>query len=237
MGGVTSDRKVLAALREQVRADLSLGFFPHQRPPSQQFAEHTNRIFAVTIGRADSTRGRLAYESPADEVELLELMETARGLLNGDWSVQRLQHFCYGECCKGQKLEVCVERCVALLAHLVFRRLGAKVPASNRWYTFAPSLCTQSLGLLCHGILRRVIFACAFGGFDAELEAEYAENSAMAWKSYVTRKHRTSADFLADYPENAQVLAIACVVTEPVDKLSARLQHLDHHSCSAQESI
>ncbi len=225
----------MAVLRQMLREDLSVGFFPRQQPPPQNEI-HTKRILSATAGRADFARGRNQFESPADTREFDQLSYAALNLLNGDWRQQRVEHFCFLEnCCDGHKVDVCVERCTALLAELVFNRLGEKVPAANRWHTLAPTLCSQSLGLFCHGVLRRVIHGCAFGSYDDQLQAEHPEGSAMAFQAYVTHKHRTAADFFTDYPHNAQLLGIAVVVTEAVDKLSARLQHLDHHSCSAQE--
>ena len=55
-----------------------------------------------------------------------------------------------------------------------------------------------------------------------------------SWKEYCSKKERDSAEFLGDMPRTAQVLTMAVVATEPVDKLSARLQHLDAHSDSLQ---
>eukprot|EP00972_Heterocapsa_arctica_P104909 15460409-Heterocapsa_arctica.AAC.1 len=45
---------------------------------------------------------------------------------------------------------------LALLTRAVFRDLGSKVPSITRWYTFAPSLERQGLGLMLHNVLARV---------------------------------------------------------------------------------
>jgi hypothetical protein len=52
---------------------------------------------------------------------------------------------------------------VSLLNELIFRDLGSKVPAANKWYTFAPSLEVQALGSLTHGLLGRVVARLAEG--------------------------------------------------------------------------
>ena len=58
-----------------------------------------------------------------------------------------------------------------------------------------------------------------------------------SWKEYCSKKERDSAEFLGDMPRTAQVLTMAVVATEPVGKLSARLQHLDAHSDSLREVL
>ena len=48
-----------------------------------------------------------------------------------------------------------------------------------------------------------------------------------SYKQYCAAKERQSAEYLRDFPKNARDLGIAAVCTVPVDRLSARLQHLD----------
>jgi hypothetical protein len=125
---------------------------------------------------------------------------------------------------------------VAVLCQAIFNRLGCKVPAANRWYTFPVALCTQALGLMCHGILHKVVAASSLGIFKEELAADM-DYPNQSYKQYCAGKERQATDFLTDFPENVILLANAVVTSEPLDKLSNRLQHLDTCGRAWQEVI
>ncbi len=117
---------------------------------------------------------------------------------------------------------------MAILNEMVISQLGALIPAANRWYTFAPSLEVQALGLLVHGFMAKVTQRLTLGtnvappAGDDDDEAD----AATDYKVYLSRKQRQSQAFLCE-PETPKLIAVAIAVTEPCDRLSSRMQHLD----------
>ena len=107
---------------------------------------------------------------------------------------------------------------VAVLCQAIFNRLGCKVPAANRWF----ALFTQALGLMCHGILHKVVAASSLGMFKEELAADM-DDPNQSYEQYCAGKERQATYVLTDFPENVILLANAVVTSEPLDKLSNRL--------------
>jgi hypothetical protein len=54
---------------------------------------------------------------------------------------------------------------------------------------------------------------------------------------YATRKEKVASDFMLGDTSTDKLLSVACIVTEPLDVLSSRLQHLDHETYSAQDRL
>ena len=81
------------------------------------------------------------------------------------------------------------------------------------------------------------MLAVSSGRVEKSSLTEQMQEPESSWNEYCSKKERDSAEFLGDMPRTAQVLAMAVVATEPVDKLSARLQHLDAHSDSLREVL
>jgi hypothetical protein len=205
------------------------GFFRnHTLEPS--FAVHTAALLELTLLRHGHTRARTEIESPLPPISDT-IIEELTSVLNGDWRSPRLQHFCRGQCCRGGDVDVCVERVLAVLTPLLLDRLGERVPSANRWHTFGPALETQGFGLVCHNILVRLSEVIAkLPNATPDLAA--AED--MSFQAYRAAKDRRAGSFLQD-PLSSRVVGLACATTEPIDKLSARLQHLDHTSHSVTE--
>ncbi len=94
------------ALELLVARDLSVGFFRGQAPPAE-YRVHCGRVLQLTILRHRFTRGRYEWESPILFSEVDELCHSLMGLLNGDWRVCCIQHYCYlPGCCDGGSVKV-----------------------------------------------------------------------------------------------------------------------------------
>ena len=166
-----------------------------------------------------------------------DLAEVMLGLLNGDWRRQGLEHYCLRRgCCENRQVSACVNKMVSVLAEAVFNGLNSDIPAANRWYTFGPSMSTQCLGLMCHRVLARVIDLATTEALQEEpADADVADH-ALSFVELLGRKVKTSHEFLCE-AENEKLLCMATAVLEPVDKLSARLQHLDAHGSALAELV
>jgi hypothetical protein len=138
------------ALFAVVKADLEFGFFPRSRPhPS--YLEHNRGVLSISLLRSLDTRGRNEVESmSAADDALRGFSKTCLNLLNGDWRVSRVQHFCHEEgCCEGHNVEITAQRITALVTQVLFEPLSQRLPSQNRWYTFPRSLEVQRFGALC----------------------------------------------------------------------------------------
>ena len=114
--------------------------------------------------------------------------------------------------------------------------LQEDLPATNRWYTFAGSLEVQTLLSLLSGILPRVRRRARQHAAPAPEDAADLPDNELPYPAMRNQKDRKSAEFLcAD--STPMTLAVACVATEAVDKLSNRLQHLDHVGNSLGEAF
>ena len=146
--------------------------------------------------------------------------------------MQRVQHHCEDEaCCRGYSREVCIDIITSVLHKAWFDALGSYLPSTTRWYTLEPSLILQTGGMLCHGILTRVLLKL----FDVKDDDALERANASAWVVHANQKMKHSIGFMTDQPATLRVLSNALLVTEPLDKLSARLQHLDDAGHSLRE--
>ena len=113
-----------------------------------------------------------------------------------------VQHFCYRRgCCGNHNKQIAVDSIVGCLCSILFDKLGRKVPAANRWYTFAPSLEVQTFGLLCHQVLARVIQAASLTVWEREAIAEHLDHIAewsMSYSAYRDKKVETAIKFVFD---------------------------------------
>ena len=220
-------RHLLRTLRELVAEDLREGFHPHMQPPPE--SAHTKGLIEITALRAKvPTNEGPGAEQPAAADGLA--CEVAR-FFNGDWRSRRIQHYCYAAgCCQNHRRAAAVDRATALLAEFLLTPLSVGLPAENRWYTFGPTLALQAAGHLCHGVLPRLL-ARAFAHVGAAPPDVEGEDS---FHLHMTRKTKQCLEFHT-CPNSKQTLLVALLATQPVDRLSASCQHLDHHSGAARE--
>ncbi len=94
------------ALTAVVASDLRIGFFPGMRPPDD-FRRHNEQALELTVRRHLFTRARHECESPAADQQTEDLCATLLMVLNGDWRLPVLQHYCYlPGCCNGCNIQV-----------------------------------------------------------------------------------------------------------------------------------
>eukprot|EP00969_Alexandrium_andersonii_P301780 13339749-Alexandrium_andersonii.AAC.1 len=144
----------LRQLDNVIREDLQSGVYC-QSPPDH-FRGQSSQLLRMTLLRAKHVRGRSELESPAGVSDIDALADGLLEIFNGDWRRPCLQHFCRGSRCRcGGDREALLQIARSLLGAL-FSMLAAKLPATNRWYTFGPALASQSLLCLLHSVLPRV---------------------------------------------------------------------------------
>lgn len=165
-----------------------------------------------------------------------DLADNLLDVVNICWSDDAFGHCCYKPgCCDGQQKSVCVERMTALLVRAVLDRLGARIPAQNRWHTLSPTMCTQGLGVMLCRYLPRLMQALS------EVDEAPAEHDIPDWRlsyrEYCTKKSEVARVFLSDMPATGMLLAVACCVTEAPERLSARLQSADETGHSMHEML
>ena len=90
--------------------------------------------------------------------ELHALAQLLLDVLNGDWSLPRLQHWCVlPRCpCKG-RFETLVQLVVSLLYRAVIEPASSRTPAMIKWHTYAQSFEGGALGKMLCNILERVL--------------------------------------------------------------------------------
>ena len=224
---------MLSALKAIVTDDLATEFYPHSQPDAAA-QRHNWIVIEMTLLRERTTRARNESECPYDDENTMALASALHKLLNGDWTLPRVQHFCGDPtCCDGFSRSTCVEKVVSLLAEAWFGPLGKKLPAQNRWHTFGPTLQVQGGGHLCHAILPRVLARAL------RVEAGVGDNDDVdesSYQVYMNAKARKSKEF-NEGEHVVETLGIALLGSEPVDKISARMQHLDKEMSSLRELV
>ena len=148
-------RAQLSALAVLAKRDLQVGFVRGARPPPE-FRTHADTCLRYTLLRHRHTwaanPGDTEYETNG---ELDALVVSIHMLLNGNWRLAWIQHYCVEVCpCNGD-INVCADMIVAVLAEAVFIRIGRRVPALSRWSSFSPSLVSQALGFLISLVVPR----------------------------------------------------------------------------------
>lgn len=187
----------------------------------------------MTLLREAATRARSDREAnPKRHEERTELAQSLAKMLNGDWTVSRIQHYCHGNCPCRQNRAAAVDCLTSLLHQAWFAPLGVKVPSKTRWNTLGPSLALQAGGFACHQILNRTLARV----LKPTRVDENKANESSYHHVCNMRRHQ-SLDFVTTQPASSQCLLRALVGTEPLDKLSARLQFLDHAGMSMVEVV
>ena len=113
------------------------------------------------------------------------------------------------------------------IARAIFAELGRQC-ATNKWWTMGPSLDGQGIGFLLNQILPQVFTRA----LSAKATDEDISPTADDWTVYNMKTLKHALEVQAD-EETAKMFAVAVLVTEPLDLLSARLQHLDHQENGA----
>jgi hypothetical protein len=98
------------ALDILVRSDLQRGFFRGAKP-LPEWRVHARRVLELTLLRHRSTAARIPGEDNAQrrrrKSDTDELVELLLDLLNGNWCLGFLQHYCWRlGCCDGGSLKV-----------------------------------------------------------------------------------------------------------------------------------
>eukprot|EP00959_Pyramimonas_sp_CCMP1952_P208891 4369402-Pyramimonas_sp.AAC.1 len=132
--------------------------------------DHTaGGILKLNVDDWDAERGAdlmAAHDVDADEggdrelkddgnikyVGRLRAASMALRFLNGDWK-GRLTHYCAGCCADGDAARANV---ASALSQIVFGFAGTE-PSSSRWGSTTEALGEQCAGVLCHGVLPRVL--------------------------------------------------------------------------------
>ncbi len=231
--------RLLQALRQIIAEDLATGFFLGTPPPFEEY-QHTRQIAAATLLRSSIGRDGPCFQRTRDLVA--EVMR----MLNGDWRLAQVQHFCQGQgCCDGGRLQACIDRITALMVEALFGPMSKYIPACNRWYTFAPTLAVQAAGHLCHRILPRVLERALGAQVAAEAAAAANQGNALGaaedpedspFRIYVTRKRRAALAFHGA-PDTLETLCVASLAAAPLEKLSLTLQHLDAEGGSVVQVV
>ena len=115
---------------------------------------------------------------------------------------------------------------VAWFMEFIFERAGTQRPSVVRWYTFPESLAVQSLGFVCHEVMPRTLLRALVPEEEANADAADGDDEVSAWHIYANRKLKQCISFMED-PQAAETVCLATLLSMPVDRLSARLQHLD----------
>ncbi len=215
------------AVEDIVGSDLERGYFPQCRPPAA-----TLQRAAVLVDLTLRHHTRIAARHEDEDEDDPTTREMAR-LLNGNWSHVCIEHYCYERgCCGGHVREVAVARIVNVIMQGFLLSLGKDLPAANRWYTFSKHLARQTGAVLLHRVLPRALERAV------ELlgrQMVSADDDQDDWRSMVAKRLRSAQEFMADQPATAQLLSTALVISEPLDRLSARVQHLDAHGMTMAE--
>ncbi|CAK0826230.1 unnamed protein product, partial [Prorocentrum cordatum] len=211
------------ALDAVAKADLraGVGFFPGQMPPPR-LQNRNRRVLDGTLLRGLSTRGGAAVVGDLDR-ERLDLAESLLKFFNGDWTKNCLHHWCWEPgCCNGRSPEVAMSRAAGLLEKVILQPISQRVPALNRWHTWGPACEGVALGAFLHRILPRIVGSC---GIDNDRDDGAAEEGD-SWTEYNNKKARQCSEYLGS-DDLLRQIGLAVIASEPLDRLSNRLQHLD----------
>ena len=234
---------LMHGLRTVVENDYKSGGVFNMEPPLAN-AEHNGRILQMTLHRHRYTRSRdgdgvvgemLSREViPKREEDNEQLGESLLKLASGHWALPRLQHWCRGPAiclCKGS-FDDLVGLTIAMIDRAVIEPMAQKEPSVIRWHTYAPSLEGASLSkLLCDIVRRAIAVSPVFvdDGDDVEeanAGGNAAQKTAQMWRAIAAGKARATVDFYDD-DDMGFIVPAATIISEPLDRLSAILQHAD----------
>ena len=194
-------------------------------PDNDEHARHRSRLLDLTLRRPLRTRAgagvTVAPQEEAIQSKCLQLEE----MLNADWSVPRLRHLCLVDPVTKRRHCTNREDAVAKTCHVLHNSLladlGGCLPATNKLWTYEPTMVQQGFGHAVHAILPRAAVR-AFAGFDAGGEADASDD----FRAEFHHKVKTAVDHLQDDRSGVLVLS-SLLVSEPCDHLSLKLQHDD----------
>ena len=225
------------ALRAIVEEDLRTDFFRGTPPPAA--AQYTAELVKTVVGSPDAAKqgsalGPTERGSPLGTPAAREALSELLKLLNGDWRVPRVQHFCVGACCEGGQRSVATERIAGLLVETLLRPIAKNILATNRWHTFSPTLAAQTAARFCHQALPRLL---EWGLQPAQPEKAATDGEdEPPFRVYQNRRRRRALEF--HLPEETSVtLGVAALVSAPLEKLSKVLQRLGHRGGSMWQLV
>lgn len=206
-------------------------------PPRPEWREHAERVMSHTLLRSmDHTRGSLCHDhqtlaDPTTEVDSGEIVEddmstrrravaTLLRFLNGDWTSERLVHYCSG-CCRDE-----AHSREQVLAAIFEARLlegwTAVEPSQSRWGSTTDALSEACAGDMVHGLLRQCIMR-AFPSWVAGVpldEDDEDERKMLQRRVYRCRK-------VLEDPGKRRLMALVSWCCEAVDYLWLHLEWVD----------
>ena len=137
-----------------------------------------------------------------------------------------------------------VERILSVLTEAFCEPLGTRLPSTNRWHTFGPTLAVQAGGMLCHQVMPRTLKCLDVGGgapqggqVGQQPGEDNAEDSVDSWQVHITKKLKQCWETVSDQPDSSKLWGVGLFATEALDHLSARLQHLDSCGYALKELV
>ncbi len=236
MANVKKWRVIRAGLEQVARSDFRTFLFRRQRPPVH-FRDHSRRILEMTLLRHRYIRSRDDVLTTEKERELDALASMLLDILNGDWRLPYLQHYCWkSDCpCKGD-VETLVSVVLPLLEKSIFDPMASKTPSTNRWHTYAPAIEGGALGKLLSDIAHRALAGAGPICVENDGAADARQPEDIDWRELGNTKAKDAVAFFSD-ESTAVSLGVAVVSTEPVDRLSNVLQHADVSGHSVDELL
>ena len=214
----------LSVLRSKVEASLQDGGYIPGGECSEADAQHTRMMLSLLLCRPLRTKGRSALEPGRREDDLRDLLDRLCAMLTGDIRVSTVAHVCSG-CC--DSAGTAAAKITSLLDEAFTSRMGHALPSTNKFWTFEPSMVAQGGLWLIHGLAKQVL-PRSLGSHNSDQENSDDDD----FRKRVSRKVR-KAKAAADDVNHALQLAAALWATEPLDKLSAVMQHGDINAGSS----
>lgn len=206
--------------------------------PASVLAEwqaHTNEVLEHTLFRK-ARRGRGRLGSSSDDALFVAKQENALqrrkamilGMINGDIGKPRFVHIEHG-CCTG-RADTCDKFFLALVQGVGTLLTESGLPAASRWGSLASSNSELQLAESFHAGFSRAFLSA----FDLRTPGSHAtiDDGAPAdvdFRLLMQRKVYRVRKVLEDPGRRMQMLRLS-YITEPLDHLLQRLQHLDESS-------
>lgn len=161
--------------------------------------------------------------------------------LNGDWSIPLLTHHCVN-CneCPGGIEDTKKNVFAALLACNVLAGTSGKMPSTKDWGSVSHHCSQQSLGILCHKVLPRVL-ENAFGRWDDALpddrDCDVPDGQDPEEFRKYLRKKAWRSKLVMSSPAKQLAWCLQSWALEPMDHLLQRLQWIDERGHSLLDCV
>ncbi len=208
-------------LQRVIKEDLTSGGF-RVCPPSPHLAARNNVLMRRTFLRRQTCilKDQLDYDTELDEIA-----ERFLAKWNGDWTFPGIQHCCSGpSCCSGP--DDCANQMFGLAVQLdLLLSRDSGTPSLDDWNSCGECCGKIGLGIVCHGILERVI-SIGLPNPSNQLHGDGPENSGERARRRARKKAWRSKYFLRDNTRKMRMLLV-CFVAVHVERLISELQHRD----------